>query len=142
MEPLYFFFNDTATTEIYTLSLHDALPIYLGRGSSKRGSRARGHVQAYACANHEPDAAEDEVQARGSSPRAPLPKPNNEGHEQDRDPPFDRGEAHEEKSHRVVRADVRDRECNACGSGNRQGCENGHPPGGRDRFQESREQME
>src|SRR3712207_9557587 len=25
---MYFFFNDTATTEIYTLSLHDALPIY------------------------------------------------------------------------------------------------------------------
>src|ERR1044072_4343586 len=25
----YFFFNDTATTEIYTLSLHDALPIYV-----------------------------------------------------------------------------------------------------------------
>src|ERR1051326_5930117 len=25
-----FFFNDTATTEIYTLSLHDALPIYRG----------------------------------------------------------------------------------------------------------------
>src|SRR5437899_9522441 len=35
-----FFFNDTATTEIYTLSLHDALPIYrppLRRGPS--GSR-------------------------------------------------------------------------------------------------------
>src|ERR1022692_2847738 len=32
-EPLlcFFFFNDTATTEIYTLSLHDALPIYLHR---------------------------------------------------------------------------------------------------------------
>ena len=29
-----FFFNDTATTEIYTLSLHDALPIY--RGSKHR----------------------------------------------------------------------------------------------------------
>src|SRR2546425_6293438 len=32
---LFFFFNDTATTEIYTLSLHDALPIYhgeVGRG--------------------------------------------------------------------------------------------------------------
>src|SRR3712207_8047820 len=29
---IFFFFNDTATTEIYTLSLHDALPIYaLGR---------------------------------------------------------------------------------------------------------------
>src|SRR5258708_21600742 len=26
---MVFFFNDTATTEIYTLSLHDALPIYL-----------------------------------------------------------------------------------------------------------------
>src|SRR6266550_7239591 len=26
----FFFFNDTATTEIYTLSLHDALPIYEG----------------------------------------------------------------------------------------------------------------
>src|SRR3712207_9248442 len=29
MCPLFFFFNDTATTEIYTLSLHDALPISL-----------------------------------------------------------------------------------------------------------------
>src|SRR5258705_10146619 len=27
---MFFFFNDTATTEIYTLSLHDALPICLG----------------------------------------------------------------------------------------------------------------
>src|SRR2546430_10863071 len=27
---LFFFFNDTATTEIYTLSLHDALPIWTG----------------------------------------------------------------------------------------------------------------
>src|SRR3712207_8436351 len=26
---MHFFFNDTATTEIYTLSLHDALPIFL-----------------------------------------------------------------------------------------------------------------
>src|SRR2546430_9522951 len=31
-----FFFNDTATTEIYTLSLHDALPISPGRGASAR----------------------------------------------------------------------------------------------------------
>src|SRR5258707_5584483 len=30
---IVFFFNDTATTEIYTLSLHDALPIYLRRTS-------------------------------------------------------------------------------------------------------------
>src|SRR3712207_6866890 len=30
MHDLLFFFNDTATTEIYTLSLHDALPICAG----------------------------------------------------------------------------------------------------------------
>src|SRR5258708_29853269 len=30
LTPFFFFFNDTATTEIYTLSLHDALPIWPG----------------------------------------------------------------------------------------------------------------
>src|SRR5215216_7234012 len=44
--PLFFFFNDTATTEIYTLSLHDALPICRRcsaptRWQSSRGARAR-----------------------------------------------------------------------------------------------------
>src|SRR3712207_6871705 len=34
----YFFFNDTATTEIYTLSLHDALPISSPSGSSQYAS--------------------------------------------------------------------------------------------------------
>src|SRR5690349_22037060 len=34
----FFFFNDTATTEIYTLSLHDALPIFF--------SVARAHLSA------------------------------------------------------------------------------------------------
>src|SRR5262245_60731122 len=33
----FFFFNDTATTEIYTLSLHDALPIYSVSGVSVSG---------------------------------------------------------------------------------------------------------
>ena len=33
---LFFFFNDTATTEIYTLSLHDALPICVGGADEKR----------------------------------------------------------------------------------------------------------
>src|SRR3712207_9590818 len=53
MSPLLycFFFNDTATTEIYTLSLHDALPIWLSRttrtcasatSSSATGSRRSG----------------------------------------------------------------------------------------------------
>src|SRR2546427_6847579 len=35
-----FFFNDTATTEIYTLSLHDALPIYNSQGGKE-------HLQAH-----------------------------------------------------------------------------------------------
>src|SRR3712207_9044012 len=34
--PSVFFFNDTATTEIYTLSLHDALPICLARPVARR----------------------------------------------------------------------------------------------------------
>src|SRR3712207_9035261 len=34
---LLFFFNDTATTEIYTLSLHDALPICAQLGRGERG---------------------------------------------------------------------------------------------------------
>src|SRR3712207_7789090 len=42
----FFFFNDTATTEIYTLSLHDALPISVreGRGDPRRPARARRGV--------------------------------------------------------------------------------------------------
>src|SRR6266436_5355842 len=32
---LFFFFNDTATTEIYTLSLHDALPIFVPAAESR-----------------------------------------------------------------------------------------------------------
>src|SRR5437879_9907148 len=41
---LFFFFNDTATTEIYTLSLHDALPIYVGARPTRRGARHRHGV--------------------------------------------------------------------------------------------------
>src|SRR5262249_58242960 len=36
----FFFFNDTATTEIYTLSLHDALPIYSLRNLSRMERRS------------------------------------------------------------------------------------------------------
>src|SRR2546427_5381746 len=35
----FFFFNDTATTEIYTLSLHDALPIFAGMKSALEPTR-------------------------------------------------------------------------------------------------------
>src|SRR5207249_10772697 len=45
----FFFFNDPATTEIYTLSLHDALPIYLLRpaaaGAVVRDVRGRAHAR-------------------------------------------------------------------------------------------------
>src|SRR3712207_7329907 len=41
--PSFFFFNDTATTEIYTLSLHDALPICQQHDADDREGRLRGH---------------------------------------------------------------------------------------------------
>src|SRR5258708_14154152 len=54
---LFFFFNDTATTEIYTLSLHDALPIssqaaFLSHGKFsawRMDSPHRQHVVPVAC---------------------------------------------------------------------------------------------
>src|SRR5256885_7559829 len=45
----FFFFNDTATTEIYTLSLHDALPIYIvGPLCTPLDTLARGIVLPHA----------------------------------------------------------------------------------------------
>src|SRR2546429_4211516 len=42
----FFFFNDTATTEIYTLSLHDALPILLrGAAAVRRHDARRGAAE-------------------------------------------------------------------------------------------------
>src|SRR5438309_4085371 len=41
---LFFFFNDTATTEIYTLSLHDALPIWSQRERHGRVRQQQGRV--------------------------------------------------------------------------------------------------
>src|SRR3712207_7068564 len=43
---IFFFFNDTATTEIYTLSLHDALPICGRRGRRPTAGRGRGRAAA------------------------------------------------------------------------------------------------
>src|SRR3989475_10614942 len=40
---LFFFFNDTATTEIYTLSLHDALPISIGFVIRNEDQRSRDY---------------------------------------------------------------------------------------------------
>src|SRR5256885_12550399 len=61
----FFFFNDTATTEIYTLSLHDALPILSATRSSMVSAgvfgRCRSEVTAILMAGPLP-------QAVGSSP--------------------------------------------------------------------------
>ena len=43
----FFFFNDTATTEIYTLSLHDALPIFTQAGSEGWELVAAGLADGY-----------------------------------------------------------------------------------------------
>src|SRR3989442_8587883 len=54
----FFFFNDTATTEIYTLSLHDALPISRNRS---RATAARLRVPGNHRADHAPDLACDRL---------------------------------------------------------------------------------
>src|SRR2546429_5470829 len=52
---LFFFFNDTATTEIYTLSLHDALPICRGGSAWVHEHLHRGAtVQVRGPRNHFP----------------------------------------------------------------------------------------
>src|SRR5258705_3181947 len=51
---LFFFFNDTATTEIYTLSLHDALPICVDRRSGAERGVAEGRPCDAAAAAREP----------------------------------------------------------------------------------------
>src|SRR2546423_674808 len=43
---VFFFFNDTATTEIYTLSLHDALPIF-GAAPTLASLTAAGEMDCY-----------------------------------------------------------------------------------------------
>src|SRR5206468_12013135 len=57
---LLFFFNDTPTTEIYTLSLHDALPIYPAPASRLRGVNPTPTKGPWAdpdrTADHTPDA--------------------------------------------------------------------------------------
>src|SRR3989441_12060414 len=63
----FFFFNDTATTEIYTLSLHDALPI-----SSQSPARARAAVlRPWSCVWAARAAMAAGAWARPASPSAP-----------------------------------------------------------------------
>src|SRR3712207_8359491 len=57
-----FFFNDTATTEIYTLSLHDALPIYDAGADGGRADRAHRRLHADRADVPHPHGAGDELQ--------------------------------------------------------------------------------
>src|SRR6266849_8982944 len=97
--PFFFFFNDTATTEIYTLSLHDALPIrphvmpeHVGRppvGADGGGQHPeqRGFPRAVAATDHDQRGLghfEAHVRQR---PAAPVPPA--EARRSDRDHPAD-----------------------------------------------------
>src|SRR3712207_7484006 len=63
---VFFFFNDTATTEIYTLSLHDALPI------SEEAESAEVEPDALEPAPEELEEVEAEVEEVPVPPRAAL----------------------------------------------------------------------
>src|SRR5258708_27707709 len=64
---LFFFFNDTATTEIYTLSLHDALPIYpLLDRVEQLGDRLFGHVVLDEARHPEPAVDPGAVDQKGA----------------------------------------------------------------------------
>src|SRR3989442_6901617 len=52
---MFFFFNDTATTEIYPLSLHDALPIFFSHWMWR--CAAFSSTAPNGCARHKPSAA-------------------------------------------------------------------------------------
>src|SRR5256886_14227986 len=68
-----FFFNDTATTEIYTLSLHDALPISRrgeGCAGSHAGGRGRGRAGTRGAGRHEDLARRSDRVGRGATRRA------------------------------------------------------------------------
>src|SRR2546422_8119693 len=72
---LFFFFNDTATTEIFTLSLHDALPIslverktgYLALGQLRQRSSAAVNPRAQQLIAAQPHSVRDRKSTRLNS---------------------------------------------------------------------------
>src|SRR5258707_14783938 len=81
--PFFFFFNDTATTEIYTLSLHDALPIstcsttkarksYLSRLHPKRTPWQCQRCNPWKRGSKHPTAYEDRKSTRLNSSHANI----------------------------------------------------------------------
>src|SRR3712207_7910824 len=65
---IFFFFNDTATTEIYTLSLHDALPIswFVGRVQPQEQA---GVLQGHHLVAHTPGEQQHELLVRTGTER-------------------------------------------------------------------------
>src|SRR2546429_3211852 len=59
---LFFFFNDTATTEIYTLSLHDALPISASASANDR--KTRFHMPYFVRPKYRSEEHTSELQSR------------------------------------------------------------------------------
>src|SRR6266540_7312276 len=81
----FFFFNDTATTEIYTLSLHDALPISLDGAQRLEAAGRRGDLEAGVA-----QARREQLQDVGlvldhQEPRLRLPLPVRRGRRTHRD---------------------------------------------------------
>src|SRR5689334_24859685 len=60
----FFFFNDTATTEIYTLSLHDALPIYAATAPSARPTTYAPGPGIAACSDPRSEEHTSELQSQ------------------------------------------------------------------------------
>src|SRR3712207_7491775 len=72
MDLFFFFFNDTATTEIYTLSLHDALPISGWRTS--RGAKASTRTPTHAAPKTNSRGASAAREMAGASIISPSPR--------------------------------------------------------------------
>src|SRR5947209_17713621 len=77
LSPSLFFFNDPATTEIYTLSLHDALPIYMypsvaGAASARPGCRIRFGGRSILSLNSSPTTRIDRKSTRLNSSHANI----------------------------------------------------------------------
>src|SRR3989442_14302290 len=107
----FFFFNDTATTEIYTLSLHDALPISLRLGKPPRdrepeagasGVRRRGRAAE--------KRREDALAVFGRDAGAPIPHGKQERPALARDPQL-HGSTRRRIAQRVLDQVAQDAEC-------------------------------
>src|SRR2546430_15463932 len=67
----FFFFNDTATTEIYTLSLHDALPISCTTWGRSRGL-SRSNKQVLCCSPRQKESSLDRKSTRLNSSHSQI----------------------------------------------------------------------